>query len=979
MRKINVTKKLFAFGVFALSAISVYAANIVAGDGVYVAQGSNYSVNFDATTGSITRIISEGKDSNITTPDGLWSAVFKDGKRVNASSVSCSAEAKSNMLTFKYSSEFIDVTVTVTPKNRYCDLRAKLAIKSGELMKFELPSSFVFPPEAVSEITMQSTHPRNTGLVLLPAFFDDNSKNANNTMMNYSEPFGDKLYKMVFGNSANSSKRVLEKLTKGKDSDEWVASDLMDLILKSSYYPARTFKDGSADIELARGPSGVFLGGSRLGGKGAIFRIGGWVDEYDRDKMRDMVCCLIHKAKREAKGWKSKRHKVGVVKVNGIHGNFAKWHRHLNRVCKNVVVLDGGKAVADALKDPEFLFIVNPYFETCPNPVGVSPEETVKQIVEFVKAGGFWFDNEGYSFYYGVMPKKYYRVDGSVPAGVGDFFHLDMGGAKIAYFSVQNISGASFKNPSKSFTVSDYTFGGSDRGGFIQRPFVRYMKPADGEWTTPKVRLSFGKDLQSSADAFCKANGATKKLSQKADKEFLEKFKDCVLLMISVRNLEQVKLITDAMPERNIIHLPCYLLGGFDKQYPDHVPPRPDFSTAEDFKAYIAEIRKNGHLFMPYTNNSWWCDKPRGPTFVAAGEAPLSVDINGKHYHERYAKNEGWTICMWHPDVRAANDKLVKDFTEDYPCDILFQDQTGARASKLDFNPAAPNPNTYSDGFIFTAREDAKKIPLSTEDGWWGIVNEEIQFCGMSFGIFPSHLAPPWNVFVWDMYPKNTMRLANLTGALFHDKVSLSHHDLGTGIFRDKQMALSLGIGFTLMYSPHLHTIKNQYDLHFIKWMDRLQKSIVSKYIGAKMKSFKHWWQDVNKQGGDGYIRSQYGNIKIFANMTDAPVAEGDVIVSDDGFIAEGDGVKAGMVDSINGVASGLPFCGYVVDGLKAWTYATGGEYRIFPYSGKIKRLKVKGGADLKFEQKNGVVKFKLPITSDEDKHTRKLTELEIF
>ena len=41
---------------------------------------------------------------------------------------------------------------------------------------------------------------------------------------------------------------------------------------------------------------------------------------------------------------------------------------------------------------------------------------------------------------------------------------------------------------------------------------------------------------------------------------------------------------------------------------------------------------------------------------------------------ETYGANEGWTTCLWHPAVRAANRETRRQFTEVYPVDILFQD-----------------------------------------------------------------------------------------------------------------------------------------------------------------------------------------------------------------------------------------------------------------------------------------------------------------
>ena len=156
---------------------------------------------------------------------------------------------------------------------------------------------------------------------------------------------------------------------------------------------------------------------------------------------------------------------------------------------------------------------------------------------------------------------------------------------------------------------------------------------------------------------------------------------------------------------------------GFDKQYPDHLPPNPEVGTPEDLAALVRECQAKGHLFMPYTNPTWWCTNPKGPTFERVGDAPLSRDFDGAIYPESYGLNQvqGYTTCAWHPAVRAANDVIRRQFTEEYPVAVLFQDQVGARGPRWDTNPASPNPGAYLEGIHRIARVDSQLVPLGTE------------------------------------------------------------------------------------------------------------------------------------------------------------------------------------------------------------------------------------------------------------------------
>ena len=102
-----------------------------------------------------------------------------------------------------------------------------------------------------------------------------------------------------------------------------------------------------------------------------------------------------------------------------------------------------------------------------------------------------------------------------------------------------------------------------------------YVKAGDVA-KLPPVRMSFGKDVIDSAQLFCRHNGVKKSLDEKLPKNIAKKFKDSLLIKVNARDLEETKRIVEFMPVPAVIHLSNYLLGGFDKQYPDHLPPRPE-------------------------------------------------------------------------------------------------------------------------------------------------------------------------------------------------------------------------------------------------------------------------------------------------------------------------------------------------------------------------------------------------------------------
>ena len=245
-------------------------------------------------------------------------------------------------------------------------------------------------------------------------------------------------------------------------------------------------------------------------------------------------------------------------------------------------------------------------------------------------------------------------------------------------------------------------FGGDAQGGWIDRSFATYVAP-ETEWSTPRVRLAAERSAVDSLEDYARANGLQKRLSDKLPPDLLDRFRKAVLVKYN-GNARELITGLPKLPVPSLIHISDYVKGGFDKQYPDHLPPRASFGSPAELRELFDKAHALGHLMMPYTNPTWWCDHPRGPTFVAAGEAPLARGLDGKPYHEVYGRNDGWTTTPWHPAVQAANRTLRSQFTRDYPVDILFQDQCGARTWVYDRNPASPTPYAYAEGLALAGR-----------------------------------------------------------------------------------------------------------------------------------------------------------------------------------------------------------------------------------------------------------------------------------
>ncbi|MDH7571755.1 MAG: hypothetical protein QHJ73_19415, partial [Armatimonadota bacterium] len=361
-------------------------------------------------------------------------------------------------------------------------------------------------------------------------------------------------------------------------------------------------------------------------------------------------------------------------------------------------------------------------------------------------------------------------------------------------------------------------------------------------------------------------NAVTRRLEEKMPPDLLERFKGSVLVYYG-GNAREKREHLSLLPRGSLLHFADYLKGGFDKEYPDHLPPHPRFGTAAELREFLDAARAQGHLVAPYTNPTWWCDDPRGPTFLREGEAPLLRGLDGQLSRERYSRNEGFTACHWHPAVRAANRETLRQFSEDFPVDILFQDQCGARGWRYDTNPASPAPHAYVEGILSMVDEDCKRKPLSTESGWDRVVNAESQLCGLSWEIVPTEGGPEWRQLMKRQYPPRTWQVFPLAQYIAHDKCAMLFHDLGQFVTNRRVLAWALGLGFSLSYRIQAPALKQDGPREWLRWLDRLQKSVCARYVGEPVRAFVHDWGANPTMEDDGVLRAAYGPVEVVANL----------------------------------------------------------------------------------------------------------------
>ncbi|MBQ3747494.1 MAG: hypothetical protein II863_08810 [Kiritimatiellae bacterium] len=635
---------------------------------------------------------------------------------------------------------------------------------------------------------------------------------------------------------------------------------------------------------------GPLLGGMSLGGKGMLWRVG-TTAPVDGAKARSaLLKGCIEGLLREAAASGSPRRRVALIRfptaperTGFCPVTVAAFRSIVRTACADrfeYIELGTPAEISAAEVSQETLLIVNPYPETLPAESVGDFASALSRVREYVRGGGQWLECGGLSFHRALLPQPWHVLGGGYPGLFADLVHWRWkDGTGCALMGLRPRSPHEPWEHKAQFVPGTLRVGGDENGGWIEHGFKTWVK--DGEtWTAPTVRITTNRTLAATCDDYVKANGLSRPLSDKMrNEDKLERLKRAPLLFLDGSCSESRSAIP-LIPSPSLVHQSQFLHGGFDKEYPDHLPPNPAFGTMEEYRSLVDELHFAGHLYSPYTNPTWWCDNPRGPTFSAEGELPLSIDGKGKRIYERYGSCDGWTVCLWHPAVRAANRTTRRLFTEEIPVDLLFQDQCGARHLVYDFNAAAPDPAAYLEGMISMAEEDSRVVPLGTEDGWDRIAREELALCGLSWRTVPIEDGPTClNTLEKSSLPACLWEIEAVPGRLFHDTCLFYLHDLGGSVRSRRVLAWCIALGYQLSYRCSAwHFMHDEKVRSWYSEIHKVQRDVAAKYAGRKLLSFRHDRTTLLARVGvepetradDGTVVAEYeGGLTLLVNLGD--------------------------------------------------------------------------------------------------------------
>lgn len=905
-------------------------------DGCCFVIGAPYTIALSTTDGSILFLSTRGRSMPILCggEHGLWYIRFRSGSVLSAKGLAVRAQVQGNVLNLNYEHPQARVTAQVIAHNDYVDWIGEVTSHTEAVLDLALPARLRFDPTQLTRLICPMDGNQSVGMALRAGFFQQQPEEYPSAWRPVLA--GSEGYIGLFGNTLiqRPDDDAPVDVFPTEEARRWLPDEAIKSIAGARAIVNRPSRREQLDVVLVSSPNGDYFGARRIG-SGYLWRTGGRVESPQKALVQTLVTGVLKQLDIEGQ--------VGIIALPNAprSGGWSavtvdEWEQSLTQLESatrgrvKVVPITSIPALLKALREGTFPAVINPYGEWLPAPPeGISV--TLEAIRRYVVNGGHWFEVGGYPFYYALQPVRYFSMRVSYPPAFADFLHWETRAGSASLYRVQPRTWQAW-NRQNLFVPGWLAWGGDERGGYAERAFGTYVEPGKG-WHAPTVRLIVGKTAPQALQLYAEANGIHRRLAQKMPPTLLERFKRAVLVYYAGNAKEKTQHLPH-LPVPSLIHFADYLKGGFDKEYPDHLPPHPQFGTPQEFAAFLREARRKGHLVMPYTNPTWWCDNPKGPTFQREGEAPLLRTLDGQLSRERYADNEGYTICFWHPAVQEANRRTCHQFTKEFPVDILFQDQCGARGWQYDTNPASPTPYAYTEGLLSMVAEDSDKVPLSTESGWDHIANYVAQMSGMGWSLVPTEHAPDWVVLLREQYPRHLWEIFPLAQFLAHDKAAMTLHNLGQAVTNREVLTWVLGLGFGINARVSASALAQEAPREWLHWLSRLQQSVCARYIGEPLRNFQH--ERIGR--GDGVLRADYGGVQVVANLNPHPqqisIGRQKVTLAPFGFYAAGEGMLSANLYQVGGREFGPEGVSFVLETanrIDLWVYARAGENLAVP------------------------------------------------
>lgn len=349
------------------------------------------------------------------------------------------------------------------------------------------------------------------------------------------------------------------------------------------------------------------------------------------------------------------------------------------------------------------------------------------------------------------------------------------------------------------------------------------------------------------------------------------------------------------LPSPSLVHPVAFQPRGHDENDPDFLPPDPQWGTTADFNAMVETAHSLGLLVMPYLNVSWWDEESPTVQALPPPLRPRDIAVQneaGEPWLEKFAGGGGIVTSPHVPVVRDRVAQLMDEWRTEVPVDCVFHDQLGARPWRRDFNPAAPNPLAYYDGWLELMAPYHDRCVM-VEDGWDRLARDFVAFHGSLLMMQREHryADDKWGEGTWGPYP--------LALWLLHDKVLLYQHDLYEGTMAVDAEVLTWNMAFGLVSSYSWNALTNSLASPWLDLAGEMQRAVGPQYAGRPLTAYRTL--------ADGVTESTFGDLSVVANWNAAGSFSLDGYgVAPQGFLArtsDGSVVAGAFQGTFDGVA----------------------------------------------------------------------------
>ena len=253
---------------------------------------------------------------------------------------------------------------------------------------------------------------------------------------------------------------------------------------------------------------------------------------------------------------------------------------------------------------------------------------------------------------------------------------------------------------------------------------------------------------------------------------------------------------------------------------------------------------------MPYLNVSWWDTTAPSVQALPSPLEPKDIavqNLRGNPVTEQFGPHDGYIVSPHVAAVRKRIDGVFEEWKTQVPADCLFFDQIGARPWRRDFNPAAPNPIAYYDGWLSLFAPYAQRCVMA-EDGWDRLARTFSGFHGGVLQMSRQFEWPNdrWGQGNWEPYP--------IAGFLFGDKVLMYQHDLyePTMTIDPETLLFNVAFGFVLSYAWDGEREEASLTSPWAKLVGQVQRTLGPHYAGKRLIGFRNVAPDVTESVFEG-------------------------------------------------------------------------------------------------------------------------------